>query len=127
MILTIGAILGFISVAFGAYAEHAMRDAISAEEFRYIMTAVRYNQIHAVAVVALGLSQFSNGKIAATSLIRYAATGFIVGTALFSFSIYIAVWLGIEALLMMTPIGGMTLMASWLLLAFAGYRLKKSG
>ena len=60
MILCLGALLGFISVAFGAYAEHALRETITEEHFRFLMTAVRYNQVHAVAVIALGLVELAN-------------------------------------------------------------------
>ena len=55
MILLIGAMLGFVSVAFGAFSEHGLRETITSEQFRFLMTAVRYNQVHAVIVVALQL------------------------------------------------------------------------
>ena len=42
MILILGALLGLVSVAFGAYAEHGLREVVSDENFRFLMTAVRY-------------------------------------------------------------------------------------
>jgi len=56
MILIAGAVLGLIAVAFGAYVEHGLRDGLSEELFRSVMTAIRSNQIHAVVVAAIGLS-----------------------------------------------------------------------
>ena len=124
MILIVGALLGFFSVAFGAYSEHGLRPKVSDEEFRMLMTAIRYNQVHALMISVLGLitlpSSFLN-----IHLFRRSGFLFIVGTILFSFSIYTSVGLQIPSLLYLTPIGGITLMISWLSLAYAAYRTYK--
>ena len=124
MILIVGALLGFFSVAFGAYSEHGLRPKVSDEEFRMLMTAIRYNQVHALMISVLGLitlpSSFLN-----IHLFRRSGFLFIVGTILFSFSIYTSVGLQIPSLLYVTPIGGITLMISWLSLAYAAYRTCK--
>lgn len=122
MILAIGGLLGFLAVAFGAYAEHGLRSQVSEESFRFLMTALRYHQLHAVLIVALGLAGLSGGFFSDHKALFYAAIGFIIGTLLFSFSIYLSVVLDKPALVKITPSGGMTLMASWLLLAWAGVR-----
>ncbi len=125
MILIIGALLGFFSVAFGAYSEHGLRPKVSDEEFRMLMTAIRYNQVHALIISALGLiilpSSFLN-----IHLFRRSGFLFIVGTILFSFSIYTSVGLQIPSLLYLTPVGGITLMVSWLSLAYAAYKFQKN-
>jgi len=124
MILIVGALLGFFSVAFGAYSEHGLRPKVSDEEFRMLMTAIRYNQVHALIISVLGLitlpSSFLNNH-----LFRWSGFLFIVGTILFSFSIYISIGLQIPSLLYLTPVGGITLMVSWLLLAYAAYNSKR--
>ena len=124
MILIVGALLGFFSVAFGAYSEHGLRPKVSDEEFRMLMTAIRYNQVHALMISVLGLitlpSSFLN-----IHLFRRSGFLFIVGTILFSFSIYTSVGLQIPSLLYLTPVGGITLMISWLSLAYAAYRTCK--
>ena len=125
MILIIGALLGFFSVAFGAYSEHGLRPKVSDEEFRMLMTAIRYNQVHALIISALGLiilpSSFLN-----IHLFRRSGFLFIMGTILFSFSIYTSVGLQIPSLLYLTPVGGITLMVSWLSLAYAAYKFQKN-
>ena len=125
MILIIGALLGFFSVAFGAYSEHGLRPKVSDEEFRMLMTAIRYNQVHALIISVLGLitlpSSFLNNH-----LFRRCGFLFIVGTVLFSFSIYISVGLQIPSLQYLTPVGGITLMVSWLSLAYAAYKFQKN-
>ena len=122
MILLIGGVLGFISVAFGAYAEHGLREVISEEHFRFLMTAVRYNQVHAVVVTAIGLGIASGIEPLQSSLLHWSGKLFILGTALFSFSIYLSVVLALPQLVNITPIGGTIIMLAWILLAMSGYK-----
>jgi uncharacterized membrane protein YgdD (TMEM256/DUF423 family) len=125
MILIAGALLGFVSVAFGAYAEHGLREAVTEEHFRFLMTAVRYNQVHAVVIAAIGLALLNGGKLSNIPALRWSGMLFILGTVLFSFSIYLSVSLDIPALVNVTPIGGMTIMAAWLLFLLTGVLAKK--
>ena len=125
MILIIGALLGFFSVAFGAYSEHGLRPKVSDEEFRMLMTAIRYNQVHALIISALGLMTLPSNFLN-IHLFRRSGFLFIVGTILFSFSIYTSVGLQIPSLLYLTPVGGITLMVSWLSLAYAAYKFQKN-
>lgn len=119
MLLAIGAVMGFISVGFGAYAEHALRPDVSEEVFRNLMTAVRYNQVHAVAVTALGAALLARPH-GLPALFAFAGGGLALGTALFSGGIYLSALLDAEALTYLAPFGGVTLMASWAALAIAG-------
>ena len=60
--------------------------------------------------------------------LKWSGILFIVGTVLFSFSIYLSVGLQIPSLVYVTPVGGITLMLSWLVLALAAFkavRMKK--
>ena len=125
MILMWGALLGFISVAFGAFAEHGLRDAVTDEHFRFLMTALRYNQVHAVVIAGVGMTLLNDGPLASIPTLRWSGMLFIIGTFLFSFSIYLSVSLDIPALVNVTPLGGMTMMAAWLLLAVTGVLARK--
>ena len=123
MILLVGGVLGFISVVFGAYAEHGLKESISEEHFRFLMTAIRYNQVHAVVVTAIGLGIASGVLPLQSLLIRWSGILFILGTALFSFSIYLSVVLAIPQLVNITPIGGTIIMLAWMLIAISGYKI----
>ncbi len=116
MILIVGTLLGLISVVFGAYAEHGLRHSVSDEHFRFLMTALRYNQMHAVMISAIGLVLLNGGKFSGIALLKYSAILFILGTVLFSFSIYISVGCAIEHFVKIAPVGGVLLMAAWLTL-----------
>jgi uncharacterized membrane protein YgdD (TMEM256/DUF423 family) len=120
MILILGALLGFISVAFSAFAEHGLRQGVTEEHFRFLMTAVRYNQIHASVISAIGLALLGSQKLSAILALRCSAVLFIIGTVLFSFSIYASVSLDIPGLVNVTPVGGLTIMTAWLLLVISG-------
>ncbi len=111
--LLIGAILGLISVSFGAYAEHGLRPTISDETFRYVMTAIRFNQVYALMVTGIGLSLFANLPVMAARHLPRVGAVYALGTALFSFSIYASAQLGIPSLTYLTPVGGITLMIGW--------------
>jgi len=126
MILVFGALLGFISVAFGALAEHGLRENITDEDFRFLMTAVRYNQVHAVVISSIGLVMLGGGKLAKLPALKWSGVLFIIGTILFSVSIYLSVSFDISGLVNLTPVGGMTIMAAWLLLVVSGVLAKKA-
>ena len=89
------------------------------------MTAVRYNQVHAVVIAAIGLVLLNGGKLSSITALKWSGLLFIIGTMLFSFSIYLSVSLDLPGLVNMTPIGGMTIMAAWLLLMVAGVWARK--
>ena len=125
MILISGALLGLISVAFGAFAEHGLRQGITEEHFRFLMTAVRYNQIHASVISAIGLALLASEKLSTILALRWSGVLFIIGTVLFSFSIYASVSLDIPGLVNVTPVGGVTIMAAWLLLLVSGFMVDK--
>ena len=87
MILLVGGVLGFISVVFGAYAEHGLKESISEEHFRFLMTAIRYNQVHAVVVTAIGLGIASGVLPLQSLLIRWSGILFILPSLLRSASL----------------------------------------
>lgn len=125
MILAIGSLLGFIAVAFGAYVEHGMRSQISAEIFDKIMVGIRYNQIHAVVIICIGLFLISNTTNKTHKYVNISGWLFIMGTSIFCFSIYLARGFSLEHLVNLAPFGGVTLMIAWLSLAFAGLKSLK--
>ena len=126
MNLVIGAILGFISVAFGAYAEHGLKTQISTQHFDFIMTAVRYNQLYAIIISCIGLTLLTNKTIAKSLMLKLTSFLFIIGTLLFSFGFYISVVLNIPSIMKLAPIGGTTLMLAWIMLAISAICIKKN-
>lgn len=123
-ILVSGAILGFVSVSFGAYSEHGLKPIVSEEDFRFLMTAIRYNQVNSVIICAIGLFILvaDKNKI---KLFKLSGQIFVIGTLLFSFSIYLSILFKMPNLQYLTPIGGMTLLGAWLMFLISALKFKK--
>ena len=114
MMMIIGSLLGFISVAFGAFAEHGLRGDMATEAFRTLETAIRYNQIYSILIVMIGLNQITGKQNYLGKYLKLSGVLFIVGLVFFSFSIYLSIGFGIPILSIVTPIGGVIIMIAWL-------------
>jgi len=113
--LLIGSILGFLSVAGGAFGAHALKARVPAEMMEVFTTGTRYLMLHAVALLAVGLLADRAGG---TSL-SVAGWTFTVGTLIFSGSLWLLAGTGTRWLGAITPIGGLILLAGWAALALA--------
>ena len=112
-----GAINGFLAVAAGAFGAHALQSRLDAQNFSIFQTAAHYHLMHALAVVAAALALAATGRRAAAA----AALLFTAGIVLFSGSLYFMVLARSNALVLLTPVGGLLLLAGWAALAFAAF------
>src|SRR6266702_3234793 len=101
--LLIGAIFGFLGVAFGAFGAHALRSRLSPEMLAVFETGVRYQMYHAFAILIVGLMLGRMGGW----LISAAGWLFTAGIVLFSGSLYLLAFAGVPALGAITPVGGL--------------------
>lgn len=116
IILMIGSLLGFTSVFMAAYVDHSLAVQYTGKMMEGLLTAVRYHQLYAIVITMLGFAKLCiNNKVMKSWLARSAYV-FIVGSVLFSFSIYLAAMTGVREITYVTPIGGILLMAGWLVL-----------
>ena len=120
MFLIIGAFLGFFSVFFGAYSEHSLREIVSEEHFRQLMTGIRYNQVNSVLICAIGIANLSKIQVFDSRLFQVVGYLFTAGTLLFCFSIYASITFALPNLVYITPFGGITIMLSWITLLVFG-------
>ena len=116
--LGIGALSACVAVAAGAFGAHGLRDVVSADRLVVWETAARYQMYHALGllIVAYLASQKSAGPA------RLGGWLFVAGTILFSGSLYALTLTGITILGAITPLGGLALMAGWLVLAWGVWR-----
>ena len=112
--LLIGAISGFLGVAFGAFGAHALRSRLSPEMLAVFETGVRYQMYHtfAVLIVAAAIGHIGNAR-----LLVIAGWIFAAGIVLFSGSLYTLALTGVGTLGAITPIGGLLFLIGWLCLA----------
>lgn len=113
-----GAASGFIGVAAGAFGAHALRARIAPPLLAVFETGVRYQMLHALALIAAAWAwQRWPGRAAAGAGLAFAA-----GTVLFSGSLY-ALALGAPRVAgAVTPFGGALFLAGWASLFVAAYR-----
>ncbi len=105
----LGAVLGGIAVAAGAFGAHGLRSRVAAELLATWETAVRYQAWHALALLALAwaVSRWPDAGLAATAWL------WLAGVVVFSGSLYLLVLTGQRWLGAVTPIGGLALIAGW--------------
>jgi len=116
----IGAIVGLLTVGMGAFGAHLLSARLKMlGTLANFETAAQYQMYHALALVAVGLLSLAGRSEKALSV---AGWGFLVGTILFSGSLYILSLTGIKRLGAITPIGGVALLIGWLALALATAR-----
>jgi len=118
--LFIGAVLLALAVVFGAFGAHALRNQVPASSLATWQTAVLYQMVHALGLIAIAvlLIHFPNEK----GLVL-AGAFMLVGILLFSGSLYGLVlaewkWLG-----PITPLGGVFFILAWLTLSYTAIKL----
>ncbi len=115
-LLISGAVLGALGVGIGAFGAHALRPVLEASQrMDTYETAVKYQFYHAFALLVAGLLAYR----IESPLLGYAGYSFLGGTLIFSGSLYILCLSGIRWLGAITPIGGVLMIAGWVLLAWA--------
>ncbi|MCG2612334.1 DUF423 domain-containing protein [Flavobacterium sp. SM15] len=119
IVLTFGALYGGLAVILGAFGAHALKKRMSEDLLKSFETGVKYQMYHALALMLTAqLFSFESG------IEQSAAICFIVGTLLFSFSIYGLCLSSMNGskwrfLGPITPLGGLLLVNGWILLALS--------
>jgi uncharacterized membrane protein YgdD (TMEM256/DUF423 family) len=116
--LQIGALLGALGVALGAFGVHSLKTLVSAESLNAFETGVRYQFYHCFALlIAAILYRRSPSK-----KLEWAGIFFISGIILFSGSLYVLTLLdamdasGSEGFGAVTPLGGLCFILGWIFL-----------
>lgn len=106
-----GALGAGTAVALGAFGAHALADLVTTERLATFETGVRYQFLHALALLLLHHGARA-GAVAAAAARRIAWT-VVVGVALFSGSLFALVFSGWGAFGAIAPVGGVLLLAGW--------------
>jgi uncharacterized membrane protein YgdD (TMEM256/DUF423 family) len=118
LFFVIGAVSACIAVAAGAFGAHALKSRLSADMLAVFEVAARYQMYHALALLACAwaLTKWPG------TLANAAGWFFILGTLLFSGSLYVLSVTGLRWLGAITPLGGVALLAGWICLAAAAIK-----
>lgn len=113
--LLIAALSGALAVMLGAFGAHALRDMLAPRMLEVFQTGVTYQFYHVLALVAVGMLM---QRYRSTAL-SISAILFSTGMLLFCGSLYVLALTGVHYFGIITPIGGVSLIAGWLALAIA--------
>ena len=114
--IVVGALSGFLAVGLGAFGAHGLEKIATEGQLAWWRTATLYHLLHAPALVLVGVVALRRPGP------RVVGLAFLVGTVIFSGTLYAMAlgaprWLGA-----VTPLGGLALMAGWLGLALGAWR-----
>ena len=106
----VAALFGASAVALGAFGSHGLRNIVSTDLLTTWRTAVEYQMFHSIALLALAINARARARL------HWPLRLWTVGILLFSGSLYAMVLSGVRRLGIITPIGGLCLIAGWLCL-----------
>ncbi|MEB3198401.1 MAG: DUF423 domain-containing protein [Candidatus Sericytochromatia bacterium] len=117
--LGMGAVSAALAVGCGAFGAHALKAKVTAgllapERLETWHTAAQYQMWHALAIILVAIALHLRVLRPGSGLL----IGFLAGTVLFSGSLYALVLSDQAVLGAVTPLGGLTWIATWLALAW---------
>src|SRR5215510_10295663 len=107
-----GAVLLALAVVFGAFGAHGLKDRLDAYSMDVYQKAVFYHFIHALGLLVLSLTPRTANMVWVHMLL-------VAGILIFSGSLYLLAVTGVRTLGAITPLGGLSFIAAWLLLAWS--------
>lgn len=126
--LTTGALFCLLAVILGAFGAHALKSVLEPERLLSFETSVRYQFYHGLALLICGMLWRDFPSV----YLQNAGRLFMLGVVLFSGSIYLLACrtpLGLEGwnwLGPITPLGGILLIAGWILMLLAFWKKRDS-
>lgn len=119
-VISVAAASAAVTVVIGAASAHSRAD-MSDIQIGWIDTALRYQVWNTIGLLAVGIL----GQIWQSSkLLNLSAIALTIGISLFSGSLYIMATTNSPDLGVVTPVGGLCLIAGWSMLAVAGLTQK---
>lgn len=124
-IVKLAAMLGALAVALGAFGAHGLKNLVGPDQIETFQIGVRYHFLHTLAILLVGVL-WDKPTLGKTMLNR-SVWCFGFGMLLFSGSLYLLSLREVHGLPVgflgpVTPIGGLLLIAGWVMLFFAPAR-----
>ena len=112
IILMIASFLLALAVGIGAFGAHGLKTHLSAEMMQTFKTGVEYHFYHALGLLLIGLLAVNYPSL----YVKWSAILLFVGIFLFSGSLYVLAVSGIKWFGAITPFGGISFIAGWIML-----------
>jgi uncharacterized membrane protein YgdD (TMEM256/DUF423 family) len=117
--LVLGSLNAFLSVALGAFGAHALKSRLSTDMLNVYQTGVQYHMIHSIGLILIAVLA---DKLGSSSMVNVSGWALFIGIVLFSGSLYALSLSGIKVLGAITPLGGVSFLLGWILLAIAAMK-----
>lgn len=118
-LIAIGCLVLFAATALGAYGTHGVQGVVDAAQWSAYEVAVDYQFYHGLGIMAAGLLA---DRLPDSRLVAWSGWVLLAGVAGFSGSIYATTFGAPAAVGALAPLGGLAMMAGWLLLALGVWR-----
>lgn len=118
--LKFSAFSGMLAVMLGAFGAHALKGRLDEYAQGIYQTAVLYQFIHTLALLACALLLLLTSK---SNALHTAGFAFIAGILIFSGSLYGLSLSGVKILGAVTPIGGLAFIIGWIALFIAAFQI----
>jgi uncharacterized membrane protein YgdD (TMEM256/DUF423 family) len=109
--IAVGAFLSGFSVILGAFGTHSLREKLEPALLQVYETSTHYLFMHAFAMILYGVWRQS---LIDTRFKAWPPYFFLIGSILFSGSLYLIVFTGERAFGMITPVGGLFYIVAWI-------------
>lgn len=113
--LLIASVSGMLAVILGAFGAHGLEKLVDTKMLQRFHTGVEYQFYHSLALLLISILY----KLIKNKYVAYAGYAFLLGMVLFSGSLYLYVLTGIKGFALVTPLGGLSFIVGWGLLAFS--------
>ena len=120
LFITLASLSGMLAVMLGAFGAHGLKNRLDGYALDVFHTAVQYHFYHSLALLAVGMIALTQPD---TQLLRSSGWLFVVGTVVFSGSLYLLAVTGLRWLGAITPLGGLAFIAGWACLAAASWKM----
>lgn len=117
--IAIGASSAAVAVGLGAFGAHILRDRLPAAAAAAFATGVDYQFLHSLGLILIGMRIPMNPS---SRMLAAAPWVMLAGMVLFSGSLYLLGITGVRSIGTITPLGGLALIAAWLLMAVGAAR-----
>ena len=104
-----------LAVVIGAFGAHSLKNHLTEEMLQIYKTGVEYHFYHALGLLMIGVLSISMPS----EYLKWSAILLAAGIILFSGSLYALAITGIKGLGAITPFGGLSFIAGWIMLAIA--------
>lgn len=118
IIIMTASLLLALAVGLGAFGAHGLKSQLSQEMLQTYKTGVDYHFYHALGLLLVGVLAVTMPS----TLLKWSAICLTAGIILFSGSLYILSISGIKWLGAITPFGGLSFIAGWILLFVAVWK-----